>query len=44
VLIAQHQRGREITDYILAITGKGAVGTANAEPLARVFDSLDLIY
>jgi hemerythrin-like domain-containing protein len=44
VLIAQHQRGREITDYILAVTGKGAIGTADAEPLARVFDNLDLMY
>jgi hemerythrin-like domain-containing protein len=44
VLIAQHNRGREITDYILAVTGKGAIGTGDAEPLARVFDSLDLMY
>lgn len=44
VLIAQHIRGREITDYILAVAGKGAIGTADAEPLARVFDSLDLMY
>lgn len=44
VLIAQHQRGREITDYILAITGKGAIGTGDAEPLARLFDALDLMY
>jgi hemerythrin-like domain-containing protein len=44
VLIAQHQRGREITDYILAVAGKGSIGTAEAEPLARVFDSMDLMY
>jgi hemerythrin-like domain-containing protein len=44
VLIAQHNRGREITDYILALTGKGAIGTGDVEPLARVFDSLDLMY
>src|SRR5580693_2781965 len=44
VLIAQHERGREITDYIFAVTGKGAIGTGDAEPLARVFDSLDLMY
>jgi hemerythrin-like domain-containing protein len=44
VLIAQHNRGREITDYILAIAGKGAIGTGDAEPLAEVFDSLDLMY
>ena len=44
VLIAQHNRGREITDYILAITGKGTIGAGDAEPLARVFDTLDLMY
>jgi hemerythrin-like domain-containing protein len=44
VLIAQHERGREITDYILAVTGKGAIGGGDAEPLARVFDTLDLMY
>jgi len=44
VLIAQHNRGREITDYILAVTGRGAIGAGDAEALARVFDSLDLMY
>ena len=44
VLIAQHNRGREITDYVLAVTGKGAIGTGDAEPLARVFDTMDLMY
>ena len=43
-LIAQHQRGREITDYILAVTGKGAIGTGGAEPLAGVLDSIELMY
>ena len=44
VLIAQHNRGREITDYILAVAGKGAIGSGDVEPLARVFESLDLMY
>jgi hemerythrin-like domain-containing protein len=44
VLIAQHNRGREITDYILAVAGKGAISASDAEALARVFDSLDLMY
>jgi hemerythrin-like domain-containing protein len=44
VLIAQHNRGREITDYILAVAGKGAITASDAEALARVFDSLDLMY
>ena len=44
VLIAQHNRGREITDYILAVAGRGAVGTGDAEPLARVFETFVLMY
>jgi len=44
VLIAQHNRGREITDYILAVTGKGAIGSDDAEPLARVFETFVLMY
>ena len=44
VLIAQHNRGREITDYILAVAGKGAISASDAEALARVFDGLDLMY
>lgn len=43
-LIAQHHRGREITDYILAVTSKGALTRPDAESLARVFDALDLMY
>jgi hemerythrin-like domain-containing protein len=44
VLIAQHNRGREITDYILAVTGKGVVGSGDAEPLARSFETFVLMY
>jgi hemerythrin-like domain-containing protein len=44
VLLAQHQRGREITDYILALTSKGVVGTGDAEPLARALDGVELMY
>jgi hemerythrin-like domain-containing protein len=44
VLIAQHNRGREITDYIFAVAGKGAISASDAEALARVFDGLDLMY
>jgi hemerythrin-like domain-containing protein len=44
VLKAQHDRGREITDYILAITGKGIIGTGDAEPLAHAFESFVLMY
>ncbi len=43
VLKAQHDRGREVTDYILAVTGRGALN-ADAEPLARAFESFVLMY
>ena len=44
VLVAQHQRGREITDYLLAIAAKGVIGTGDAEPLAGALDRLELMY
>lgn len=44
VLIAQHNRGREITDYILAVTDRGTVGSGDAEPLARAFETFVLMY
>jgi len=44
VLIAQHQRGRELTDYILAVVAKGAIATGDAETLARALDSVELMY
>src|SRR5438105_15468748 len=33
ILIQQHQRGREITDYILAVTKGAKIGATHAEPL-----------
>jgi hemerythrin-like domain-containing protein len=44
ILIAQHRRGRQITDYILAITQKAKIEDNNAEPLARVLESLVRMY
>lgn len=44
ILIAQHQRGRELTDYILGTVGKGAKGTGDAETVAHVLDSVELMY
>jgi hemerythrin-like domain-containing protein len=43
ILITQHQRGREITDYILAVT-QGAKVSGNADQLARAFDSMVRMY
>ncbi|MBO0722586.1 MAG: hemerythrin domain-containing protein [Blastocatellia bacterium] len=44
ILVAQHTRGREITDYILSITQGAKLGAANAEPLARALESMVLMY
>ena len=44
VLTAQHQRGREITDYILAVTSASKISAAHAEPLAGVLESFVLMY
>jgi hemerythrin-like domain-containing protein len=42
-LIAQHQRGREATEYILAVTRK-AIGGSVAEPLAHTLDAFARMY
>jgi hemerythrin-like domain-containing protein len=42
-LIAQHQRGREITDYVIASTA-GAIGPSRAEPLGRTLDGFCRMY
>jgi hemerythrin-like domain-containing protein len=44
ILTAQHARGREVTNYILAVTKSGKIATANAEPMARALDSFVLMY
>ncbi|HLY04407.1 MAG TPA: hemerythrin domain-containing protein [Rhizomicrobium sp.] len=43
-LLAQHARGREITDYILSVTGGAHVSVADAEMLARAFDAFEIMY
>lgn len=44
ILIVQHRRGREITDYILAVTQGAKLGVSNAEPLAKTLESFVLMY
>jgi len=44
ILIEQHNRGREITEYVLAVTKTGKISSAHAEPLAKVFESFTLMY
>ncbi len=43
-LVAQHRRGREITDYFLGTARKGAIGSGEVETLAYFLDGLDLMY
>lgn len=43
VLTAQHQRGREITDYILAVTGQ-KIGKQHGDELAKIFERFTLMY
>jgi hemerythrin-like domain-containing protein len=43
ILTAQHNRGREITDYIINVT-TGEKLASNAEPLAKALESFVLMY
>jgi len=43
-LLAQHRRGREITDYIAGETIGGRIGTGAAEPLAHAMEAMVLMY
>lgn len=42
-LVAQHQRGREITDYVLAVTSAAKLG-ANAQALALALEAFARMY
>lgn len=44
VLVQQHDRGREITEYILALTARGAIGTGQAGPFAAALDAMVRMY
>ena len=44
ILIAQHNRGREITEYTLAVTNASKISVLHAEPLARVFEGFVRMY
>ena len=44
ILAEQHQRGREITDYILAVTRGAKLNANNAKPLASALESLVRMY
>jgi hemerythrin-like domain-containing protein len=44
VLVAQHRRGREITDYVLSATRAGKLSASAGAELAGVFEGLDRMY
>jgi hemerythrin-like domain-containing protein len=44
VLVVQHDRGREITDYILALTRGAKLGTASGTALADALDGFVRMY
>jgi hemerythrin-like domain-containing protein len=44
ILVAQHRRGRELTQYVLSATRNGKVAASAGADLAGVFDSLDRMY
>jgi hemerythrin-like domain-containing protein len=44
VLLAQHRRGREITQFILGATAGAKIAAGDAEPLSRAFESFVRMY
>ena len=44
ILVAQHNRGREITDYIVSVTQDAKLGSNNAESLAKALEGFVLMY
>jgi hemerythrin-like domain-containing protein len=43
-LVVQHEKGREITDYILAVTQHGRIEEGRADETAQVLESFVLMY
>lgn len=44
ILLAQHTRGREITDYLLSLTKADRIASKDAEPLAKALESFVRMY
>lgn len=44
ILVTQHNRGREITDYIINVTQSAKLGASNAEDLAKALEAFVLMY
>ena len=43
-MLAQHVRGREITDYLLSISQADKIASNNIEPLAKALESFVRMY
>jgi hemerythrin-like domain-containing protein len=44
VLQQQHDRGRELTDYVMRVASGGSIAGGNAMPLAQALEAFDLMY
>jgi hemerythrin-like domain-containing protein len=44
ILVTQHNRGREITEYIIAVTQGAKLGASNSVELAKALDAFVLMY
>ncbi len=44
VLQKQHDRGRELTDYVMRVTQGGSISSGNAAPLAKALQAFNLMY
>jgi hemerythrin-like domain-containing protein len=44
ILVEQHNRGREVTDYLLAVSNGPRISVAHVEPLAKVLETFVLMY
>jgi hemerythrin-like domain-containing protein len=44
ILLAQHERGREITDYLLSISKADRIASNSVEPLAKTLESFVRMY
>jgi hemerythrin-like domain-containing protein len=44
LLETQHDRGRQLTDYVLQVSGHGIISSGNVAPLAQALDAFELMY
>jgi hemerythrin-like domain-containing protein len=44
VLQQQHDRGRELTDYVMRVAQGGSIASSDAAPLAKALQEFDLMY